>query len=107
MVSEHGGEQAGEVQVPGRIRDEDLQLVRERSPIGEVVGEYLQLRSAGGGSLKGLCPFHEEKTPSFSVDPAKGVFYCFGCKKGGDVFSFVLDNAIARPIAFFLGELNG
>ena len=50
----------------GRIRDEDIAVVRERSPIDEVVGEYLQLRNAGGGSLKGLCPFHDEKTPSFN-----------------------------------------
>jgi DNA primase len=48
----------------GRIRDEDIAAVRERSPIDEVVGEYLQLKNAGGGSLKGLCPFHDEKTPS-------------------------------------------
>ena len=60
----------------GRIRDEDIAAVRERSPIDEVVGEYLQLRNAGGGSLKGLCPFHDEKTPSFNVTPARGLFYC-------------------------------
>ncbi len=75
--------------MPGRIRDEDLQLVRSRSPIAEVVGEYLQLRSAGGGSLKGLCPFHEEKTPSFNVTPARGLWYCFSCTEGGDVIAFV------------------
>ena len=75
--------------MPGRIRDEDLQLVRSRSPIGEVVGEYLQLRGAGGGSLKGLCPFHEEKTPSFNVTPARGLWYCFSCTEGGDVIAFV------------------
>ncbi|MGH3156941.1 MAG: CHC2 zinc finger domain-containing protein, partial [Streptosporangiaceae bacterium] len=46
----------------GRIRDEDVATVRERSPIADVVGEYLQLRNAAGGSLKGLCPFHDEKT---------------------------------------------
>jgi DNA primase len=77
------------VRVPGRIRDEDLQLVRNRSPIAEVVGEYLQLRNAGGGSLKGLCPFHEEKTPSFNVTQARGLWYCFSCTEGGDVISFV------------------
>ena len=60
----------------GRIRDEDIAAVRERSPIDEVVGEYLQLKNAGGGSLKGLCPFHDEKTPSFNVTPARGLFYC-------------------------------
>jgi len=78
----------------GRIRDDDLALVRERSAIGEVVGEYLQLRNAGGGSLKGLCPFHDEKTPSFHVTPARGLWYCFSCTEGGDVIKFVqkIDN---------------
>ncbi len=78
----------------GRIRDEDIALVRERSAIEEVVGEYLQLRSAGGGSLKALCPFHEEKTPSFNVTPARGLWYCFSCSEGGDVIKFVqkIDN---------------
>jgi DNA primase len=80
--------------VAGRIRDEDIALVRERSAIDEVVGEYLQLRSAGGGSLKGLCPFHDEKTPSFNVTPARGLWYCFSCAEGGDVIKFVqkIDN---------------
>ena len=73
----------------GRIRDEDIAAVRERSPIDEVVGEYLQLRNAGGGSLKGLCPFHDEKTPSFNVTPARGLFYCFSCADGGDAIKFV------------------
>ncbi|WP_234401583.1 DNA primase, partial [Thermobifida halotolerans] len=73
----------------GRIRDEDVALVRERSPIADVVGEYLQLRSAGGGSLKGLCPFHDEKSPSFNVTPARNLWYCFGCGEGGDVIAFV------------------
>ncbi|GAA3755696.1 DNA primase [Spinactinospora alkalitolerans] len=54
-----------------------------------MVGEYLQLRNAGGGSLKGLCPFHDEKSPSFNVTPARGLFYCFGCAEGGDVIAFV------------------
>ncbi|MDQ2813664.1 MAG: DNA primase [Actinomycetota bacterium] len=73
----------------GRIRDEDIAAVRDRSPIDEVVGEYLQLKNAGGGSLKGLCPFHEEKTPSFNVTPARGLFYCFSCAEGGDAIKFV------------------
>jgi DNA primase len=73
----------------GRIRDEDIAAVRERSPIDEVVGEYLQLRNAGGGSLKGLCPFHDEKTPSFNVTPGRGLYYCFSCAAGGDVIKFV------------------
>ena len=73
----------------GRIRDEDIAAVRERSPIDEVVGEYLQLKNAGGGSLKGLCPFHDEKTPSFNVTPSRGLWYCHGCGEGGDVIKFV------------------
>jgi DNA primase len=78
----------------GRIRDEDLALVRERSAVEEVIGEYLQLRNAGGGSLKGLCPFHDEKTPSFNVTPSRGMWYCFSCHEGGDVITFVqkIDN---------------
>ena len=80
--------------MPGRIRQEDIAAVRERSPIADVVGEYLQLRSAGGGSLKGLCPFHDEKTPSFNVTPSRGLWYCFSCTEGGDVIKFVqrIDN---------------
>jgi DNA primase len=75
--------------VAGRIRDEDIALVREQSPIADVIGEYLQLRNAGGGSLKGLCPFHDEKTPSFNVTPPRGLWYCFSCAEGGDVIKFV------------------
>jgi DNA primase len=75
--------------VAGRIRDEDIAAVRERSPVDEVIGEYLQLRNAGGGSVKGLCPFHDEKTPSFNVTPARGLWYCHGCAEGGDVIKFV------------------
>jgi DNA primase len=78
----------------GRIRDEDIALVRERSAIDEVVGDYLQLRAAGADSLKGLCPFHEEKTPSFNVTPSRGLWYCFSEGEGGDVIKFVqkIDN---------------
>ena len=72
-----------------RISDADVELVRERSPIAEVIGEHLQLRKAGGASLKGLCPFHEEKSPSFTVSPSRGLWYCFGCQQGGDVIKFV------------------
>jgi DNA primase len=75
----------------GRIRQEDIATVRERSPIADVVGEYLQLRPAGGGSLKGLCPFHDEKTPSFNVTPGKELWHCFSCGAGGDVIKFVQD----------------
>jgi DNA primase len=73
----------------GRIRDEDIAAVRERSPVDEVIGEYLHLKSAGGGSVKGLCPFHDEKTPSFNVTPSRGLWYCHGCAEGGDVIKFV------------------
>jgi DNA primase len=75
--------------VAGRIRDEDVAAVKERANIADVVGDYVTLRSAGGGSLKGLCPFHEEKSPSFNVTPARGYFYCFGCQASGDVISFL------------------
>ncbi|MHB8340320.1 MAG: DNA primase, partial [Mycobacteriales bacterium] len=75
--------------MPGRIRDADIALVRERAPIAEVVGAAVTLRSAGGGRLKGLCPFHEEKSPSFSVNPQLGVYYCFGCGESGDVITFL------------------
>jgi DNA primase len=73
----------------GRIRAGDIALVRERSRIDEVIGEHLQLKRAGGGSLKGLCPFHDEKSPSFNVTPARNLFHCFGCGVGGDVIAFV------------------
>ncbi|ADB31582.1 DNA primase [Kribbella flavida DSM 17836] len=73
----------------GRIKEEDIALVRERARIDEVVGSYVTLKNAGGGSLKGLCPFHDEKSPSFNVTPARGFFYCFGCQEGGDVIDFI------------------
>ncbi|MFW3169359.1 DNA primase [Geodermatophilus sp. CPCC 206100] len=73
----------------GRIRAADIALVRERSKIDEVIGEHLQLKRAGGGSLKGLCPFHDEKSPSFHVTPSRGLYHCFGCGVGGDVIRFV------------------
>ncbi len=63
--------------------------MRERSAIDQVVGDHVTLRGAGVGSMKGLCPFHDERTPSFHVRPALGLWHCFGCSEGGDVFSFV------------------
>jgi DNA primase len=75
--------------VAGRISDADRERVRDASRIEQVVGEYVALRNAGGGNLKGLCPFHDEKTPSFQVSPARGFYHCFGCGQGGDVFSFL------------------
>ncbi|MFY1582946.1 DNA primase [Micromonospora sp. WMMD734] len=75
----------------GRIRDEDIALVRERTSIAEVISDTVTLKSAGGGNLKGLCPFHDEKSPSFNVSPARNVFYCFGCGVGGDAIKFLMD----------------
>ncbi|TDC30636.1 DNA primase [Micromonospora sp. 15K316] len=75
----------------GRIRDEDIALVRERTSIEEIISETVTLRSAGGGNLKGLCPFHDEKSPSFNVSPARNVWYCFGCGAGGDAIKFLMD----------------
>jgi DNA primase len=74
----------------GRIRDTDVSYVRDHSPIDEVVGDYVQLKGAGGGQKKGLCPFHDEKSPSFHVTPARGYFHCFGCQEGGDVIAFIM-----------------
>jgi DNA primase len=76
--------------VAGRIREEDIAEVREKARIDEVVSAYVTLRNAGGGSLKGLCPFHDEKSPSFHVTPARQFWHCFGCQLGGDVIDFVM-----------------
>ena len=73
----------------GLIHPEDLETVRERSRIDDVVSTFVQLKPAGGGALVGLCPFHDEKTPSFRVTPSKGFYYCFGCGEGGDVITFI------------------
>ena len=75
--------------VAGRIRDEDVVVVREKARIDEVIRDYVTLKAVGGGSYKGLCPFHDERSPSFNVSPAKGAWYCFGCGEGGDVIGFL------------------
>lgn len=75
----------------GRIRETDIAQVRELNRIDDVIGEYVALRRAGAGAMKGLCPFHDEKTPSFNVRPGHGTFHCFGCGKGGDVIAFVME----------------
>jgi DNA primase len=62
--------------VAGRVKDEDIALVRDRTSIADIISETVTLRSAGGGNLKGLCPFHDEKTPSFTVSPARNVYFC-------------------------------
>ncbi|HHW51296.1 MAG TPA: DNA primase [Pseudoclavibacter sp.] len=75
--------------MPGRIVRADIDAVRERVNIAEVIGQYVTLKPAGVGSLKGLCPFHEERSPSFNVRPQAGFYHCFGCGEGGDVFTFL------------------
>ena len=73
----------------GKIREEDVTSVRERARIDEIVRETVTLKAAGGGSYKGLCPFHDERSPSFHVTPSKGLYHCFSCGEGGDVITFV------------------
>jgi DNA primase len=75
--------------VAGLIKADDVTQVKERSSIEDVVREHVTLRAGGPGSLKGLCPFHDEKSPSFNVRPVVGAWHCFGCGEGGDVISFV------------------
>ena len=75
----------------GRIREDDIAEVREKARIDDVISSYVTLRNAGGGNMKGLCPFHDEKSPSFNVTPARGLFHCFGCGVGGDVIKFVME----------------
>jgi len=77
--------------VAGRIREEDIAEVREKARIDDVISAYVTLKSAGGGNLKGLCPFHDEKSPSFNVTPSRGMYHCFGCGQGGDVIKFVME----------------
>lgn len=73
----------------GIIRASDIEEVKSRINIADVVSDYVSLKPASVGSLKGLCPFHDEKSPSFNVRPAQGFYHCFGCGEGGDVYKFV------------------
>ena len=101
----------------GRIPDSDIQAIRERAPIEEIVGEYVQLKPAGHDSLKGLSPFKDEKTPSFHVRPARGYYHCFSTGKGGDVFSFLMEmeqltfpeavEAVAEQIGYHINYQGG
>jgi len=77
------------VSVAGRIREDVIVAIRERLPLDQVVSDYVALRPAGAGRLKGLCPFHDEKTPSFNVNAALGFYKCFGCSASGDAITFV------------------
>src|SRR5271167_4814663 len=73
----------------GRFGDDKIEEVRSRADIVEIVGAHVRLKRAGRNFV-GLCPFHNEKTPSFSVSPERGFFHCFGCGAGGTVFNFVM-----------------
>ncbi len=75
--------------MPGLIRRNDIDEVRARINIADIVGDYVTLKGAGVGSMKGLCPFHDERSPSFHVRPGVGRYHCFGCGEDGDVFSFL------------------
>jgi len=87
---------------------DSVEEIRSRLSIEEVVGNYVQLKKAGR-NLKGLCPFHQEKSPSFVVSPDKGIAYCFGCRKGGDIFSFIqeVENVDFSGALQILGEKAG
>ncbi|GMA34157.1 hypothetical protein GCM10025876_03610 [Demequina litorisediminis] len=76
--------------VAGTINRDDIAAVRERAPIEEIIGQHVTLKPAGVGSVKGLCPFHDERSPSFHVRPGAGRWHCFGCGEGGDVIEFVM-----------------
>ncbi|QCR19435.1 DNA primase [Agrococcus sp. SGAir0287] len=95
--------------MPGRIRREDIDEVRSRMSIVDVVSDHVTLKSAGVGSLKGLCPFHDERTPSFHVRPAIGRYHCFGCGEDGDVIGFVMamdHTSFAETVERFAAQLG-
>ncbi|TFC28375.1 DNA primase [Cryobacterium sp. TMT1-3] len=73
----------------GLIRQSDIEEVKARTNIADIIGDYVTLKSAGVGSMKGLCPFHDERSPSFHVRPQVGFYHCFGCGESGDVYSFL------------------
>jgi DNA primase len=73
----------------GRIRDDDVQAVKERTDLVQVASQYLTLKKAGADRMVGLCPFHQEKTPSFGISPSKQLYYCHGCGAGGDTIRFL------------------
>ena len=80
---------------PERFLDE----LTERNDIVDVVSQYVRLTKKSGANLFGLCPFHSEKTPSFSVAPDKQIYHCFGCGKGGGVINFIMESKISFPDA--------
>jgi DNA primase len=75
--------------VAGRIRDDDIQVVKDRTDLVQVASQYLTLKKAGADRMVGLCPFHQEKTPSFGISPSKQLYYCHGCGAGGDAIRFI------------------
>src|SRR5690606_14530201 len=91
------------------INRDDIASVRERAPIEDIVGQHVTLKSAGVGSLKGLCPFHDERSPSFHVRPGAGRWHCFGCGEGGDVIEFVMriDGLPFAEAVEYLAERSG
>ena len=83
----------------GLIDDASVRELRETASLAEVARDVTRLKAAGSRH-KGLCPFHDERTPSFTVDDTKGVFHCFGCGESGDVYTFVQKTqALAFPEA--------
>ncbi|MCH2186501.1 CHC2 zinc finger domain-containing protein, partial [Myxococcota bacterium] len=74
----------------GRIPEDTIQEVRDRADIVALIGRYVELKQSGR-NWKGRCPFHEEKTPSFNVNPDRGIFHCFGCQKGGNAITFLVE----------------
>ena len=84
----------------GRIPDETIDTIRDRFDLVDLVGRHVSLKKSGR-SYKGLCPFHEEKSPSFYVHPERRVFHCYGCGAGGDLFEFLMrhDNLTFREAA--------
>src|SRR5271156_3704110 len=100
----------------GRFGDDKIEEVRSRADIVEIVGAHVRLRRAGRNFV-GLCPFHNEKTPSFSVNAERGFFHCFGCGAGGTVFDFVMKtealnfaealHSLARRYGIELPETRG
>ena len=93
----------------GRILEEDKERLRQAIDVARVVGEHVTLRSGGMNSLKGLCPFHDERTPSFTVNPTTGLWHCFGCGEGGDIFAFVQKiNSFSFPETLeYLSQMTG
>lgn len=87
-IEKHGILDTGIGHMNYRIDEAIKEQIRSRADIAAIIGRYVNLKGSGQ-TLKGLCPFHKEKTPSFHVNPVKGFFHCFGCGKGGDVFSFL------------------